>query len=292
MNETTWEILGVPNEAGIIFFAMATALAAVPYGVEFALISADKFDFARKPIFKILGPGLVFLTLACFVPVWPSHSKSAQIKCKPDPDIPMSAVQPGTYRIPMKLNRWTVKAGYSISVRVPFWIMNREVSVGDVRRYLASIPKKERQMQLADWRNHDEVLSDSADTPASGVPRSFAISYAETLSSRTSCSYRLPEYDEWLAAVVVYGDENPALGSKDLPARSRPLPREEKPMPGKVYDLLGNLREWSSSGCVTGNLVLGEDYLTRFGNVDGDVRCSDATYYTNGFRVILVGLGK
>jgi hypothetical protein len=135
-------------------------------------------------------------------------------------------------------------------------MMTREVTVGDFNWYL-----EQTNQALLALNNSYQVVC-----PVTNISREQASGYAQWLAEQTDCDIKLPSYQEWLAAVVLYGKPEianvPRVGENK---QNRSIECGDV----KLINLLGNVKEWSrdtqygTEQCNSkGYYVLGNDYLS------------------------------
>lgn len=166
----------------------------------------------------------------------------------------------------------------------PFYIMRREVQVGEFRQYVQTLdPARQAQLGTAWAQGQDSH-------PVAAVPWWAARGYADWLARESGCPVDLPTYNQWIAAALQHAQSEDVILRRDA-VRPRLEPREASP--ATVVDLLGNLREWAldSSGPLRcqgdGHYALGEDYQTYPQLLAGEPRCVSQPWPTVGFRVVV-----
>ncbi len=181
-------------------------------------------------------------------------------------------------KIPGYLHAWMKAIANSTIDESPFFIMRREVTVGEFQSYVDTLNSTDKEKLGETWLQEDK------DYPVASVPWWAAQGYADWLSKNTDCSFTLPTYNQWVAAAIHYADPKKAVIRDTFERKHRV--HDEKP--NEVVDLLGNLREWSIDNCRKGgHYLLGEDYKTWQVNIAGKPFCERSTLDTVGFRVVL-----
>ncbi len=176
-------------------------------------------------------------------------------------------IKANSYRIPR--DRYDLRSflrGYEkymrdstvVELEQPFWIQTGEVTVADFRLYVEQGLSEEKKRELGTWWEFRLGKEIPPQSPVRWVDQEMASDYAKWLSRRTGWNLRLPSTKEWIAAVILYGENSPVL-------RGMKQPRME--LRQKPDHLLGNLREWSRNDCRTldgnnGFQTLGENYMT------------------------------
>lgn len=194
------------------------------------------------------------------------------------------------YPIPRDLHAWMKNVDH-ISESA-FFIMRREVTVGEFKDYFVTLSERE-QLQLGyNWQQdrHGAPLPD--DYPVGSIPWSAAKDYANEWSKKTGCYLTLPTYNQWISAAVQYAHPDQAATRQHQQSQFlRPIQRS--PIPETVMDLLGNLREWSKDKGYSeqicpddGHYILGEDYKTWLHNIGGEPICETMALDTIGFRLV------
>lgn len=201
--------------------------------------------------------------------------------------------------IPNALKGWMKEEQYEdaqVSNHSPFFIMSREVMVGEFRKYVGSLDEGKLKTLGDGWQQDREGRIFPDERPVSSVPWWAANEYAEWFSRQTHCVVKLPSQLQWKAAVVffkatpkdaVVRNDNPDSGPYKEPSPGL-FQREQNPP--EVRDLLGNLREWSADKCAdSGHYMLGEDYRTFRDRIGGRRICQsdDLRLDTIGFRLIV-----
>ena len=204
--------------------------------------------------------------------------------------LPMSLVPEGTAEVPEYLKDW-LRDIQRVTVPRPFYVMAREVTVGEFRRYVTSLDEAQRK-QLGDAWQGDPPGERPDQRPVSSVPWWAAKGYADWLSQMTGCTLMLPTVEHWMAAVVKH-----ARPEREITRASGLIEAMQRPVqPDQVYDLLGNLREWSADECKqgdeTGHYWVGEDYSTWRQNISGKPDCRAQVLRGVGFRLIWQDSGR
>lgn len=205
--------------------------------------------------------------------------------------LPMTYVPALTkYPIPRDIHPW-VKTVTQITQEA-FFIMRREVTIGEFKRYVATLTEAEKIQLGYDWQQDRNGVPLPDDYPVSSISWTATQSYASWLSQVTGCYLALPTYNQWVAAVVQYAQPEQAITRQQ--ARSQLLHPVQRPqVPDNVVDLLGNLREWSldpdhgEAVCPNnGHYILGEDYKTWLQYISGQPICEIMALDTIGFRLV------
>ena len=194
------------------------------------------------------------------------------------------------YPIPRDIHPW-VKTVAQITQEA-FFIMRREVTIGEFKRYVANLTEAEKIQLGYDWQQDRNGVPLPDDYPVSSVSWTAAQGYANWLTQATGCHLALPTYNQWVAAVVQYAQPEQAITRQQ--ARSQFLHPVQRPqIPDNVVDLLGNLREWSvdtgndEQVCPNnGHYILGEDYKTWLQYISGQPICEIMALDTIGFRLV------
>jgi formylglycine-generating enzyme required for sulfatase activity len=179
----------------------------------------------------------------------------------------MKPVESGTYNIPSYLQDWIKDVYEPVIINKPFYIMTREVTVGDFRQYKKYIEGEDQQ-------------------PLRSISWQQARDYANWLSNKTGKNFKLPGYSQWVAAAVKYAKPEDAITREKLPEQIEPKPRPARPT--EVHDLLANLREWTTTSCEDNKYyAVGKDYNTWQQSPKNKL-CGDQGYSNViGFRLIL-----
>ncbi len=235
-------------------------------------------------------------------------SASAEMQKK----LPLSCVPSLRNRpIPGYLHDWI--KGVAKVTESEFFVMRREVKVGEFRDYVETLDKGQREQLDNVWRQ-DDAGEVSDENPVAGVPWWAAKGYADWLSKKTGCLLTLPTYNQWIAATVSHANpKNAVIRDKQQFLGLKPqqrtddgkiqasndlfqqlLSEETEENAGGVLDLLGNLREWSIDNrgqeeCPDDSYhyILGEDYKTWRENIAGAPICEMGLSDMVGFRLIL-----
>ncbi|MDM8557503.1 SUMF1/EgtB/PvdO family nonheme iron enzyme [Candidatus Parabeggiatoa sp. HSG14] len=185
--------------------------------------------------------------------------------------------------IPNYLQDW-MKGVAHVPINEPtFFIMRREVTVGEFQHYVDTLDTQQKDKLGKAWRQNKK-------NPVASVPWWAAKEYADWLAKKTGCPLTLPTYNQWVAATIRHAKPKKAI-VRDMRLELKPQQRKEKPK--EVVDLLGNLREWSidhqgQKQCAKGShYLLGEDYKTWRDNISGEPICESSTLDTVGFRLVL-----
>jgi len=188
--------------------------------------------------------------------------------------------------IPKDLRIWMRKIADSTIDESAFFVMRREVTVGEFQYYVDTLDNEQRANLGDTWQQEDGEFF-ATDNPVASVFWWAAKGYADWLSEQTGCLLTLPTYNQWVTATIRY-DANPADAVIRETLGQKPRRRDENP--SSVVDLLGNLREWSidSQRCGTNShYLLGEDYKTYQDNIIGEPICESSTLDTVGFRLVV-----
>jgi len=224
----------------------------------------------------------------CLLDQAPMDNQSAKIHQM----LPMTTVGPlKDFPIPRDIHPW-VKTLDKITAP-NFSIMRREVTVGEFKNYVTTLPEPD-QMQLGyDWQQDRNGVPLPDDYPVGSVPWEYARDYATWLSQESGCQLALPTYHQWVAAVVQHANVDQAITRQHHQAQFlRPTQRPQTPE--TVVDLLGNLREWSQEGgqdiCPQnqGHYLLGEDFKTWLQYINGEPYCETMALDTVGFRLVRI----
>ncbi|MDM8558441.1 SUMF1/EgtB/PvdO family nonheme iron enzyme [Candidatus Parabeggiatoa sp. HSG14] len=230
---------------------------------------------------------------ACLLDNKSSHKKSntqltiAKIKQM----LPMTYVPAlKHFPIPPDLNIWMKKIK-RIS-ESGFFIMRREVTVGEFKRYFATLSKQQQLKLSDDWQKSRDGSPLPDNYPVGSVSWKVTKDYAKWLSRETGCILSLPTYSQWISATVQYAQSDEAITRQHQQSQFlRPMKRPQEP--DKVLDLLGNLREWSldngyyNQTCPEeGHYLLGEDYKTWLQYINGEPYCETMALDTVGFRLV------
>jgi len=226
--------------------------------------------------------------------------------------LPLSCVPTMRNRsIPDYLHDWI--KGVTKITETEFFVMRREVKVGEFQDYVKTLNKEQKEQLGMVWRQNDAGKIPD-DNPVAGVPWWAAKAYADWLSKKTGCQLTLPTYNQWVAATIshanpetaVIRDKQQFLGLKPQQRTDEGgiqasgnlfqqlLNEDTKESSGGVLDLLGNLREWSIDNrgqqqCPDDNYhyILGEDYKTWRNNIAGAPICEMGISDMVGFRLVL-----
>jgi len=183
--------------------------------------------------------------------------------------------------IPHELQDWMKGVAHATINESAFFVMRREVMVGEFKSYVESLEQQQKMELGKAWQQADK-------NPVASVPWWAANGYADWLSKQTGCRLTLPTYNQWIAAAIRYAKPKQAI-IRDMQFRHEQRDVE----PSEVLDLLGNLREWSIDNqgqepCSTGShYLLGEDYKTWRENLIGEPICESSPLDTVGFRLVL-----
>ncbi len=176
----------------------------------------------------------------------------------------------------------------------PFYIMRREVMVGEFKRYVETLSKEQQRKLGHDWQQDQYGTPLPDNYPVGSIPWETAKGYAQWLSNESGCILSLPTYHQWISAVVQFAQPDQAVIRQYQHARFlHPTQRPE--VPDNVVDLLGNLREWSADDHVcpeNGHYMLGEDYKTWLQYIGGEPICETMALDTIGFRLVKLSSDK
>ena len=190
-------------------------------------------------------------------------------------------IDAGVYQIPPHLTRYFKQIKYKeIVIDQPFSIQSSEVSVGEFRQYLESLDKVAKEAVGRFWAEDLSGNSYPDNRPVDYISREEAVDYANWLSRRNGWDMKLPTVRQWVASVIVYGEDEPILASEDNTPYA-----DLRSMPDH---LIGNLREWSSEQCGDKkHLLLGEDYMTNKEAL-GELPCvnDSGKWKGAGFRLV------
>ncbi|RKZ92047.1 MAG: hypothetical protein DRR19_05380 [Candidatus Parabeggiatoa sp. nov. 1] len=186
--------------------------------------------------------------------------------------------------IPDHLRVWM--KGFADTINeTAFFIMRREVTVGEFQQYVNILDVQQKQALGNAWQQENRNALPK-NNPVGSVPWWAANGYADWLFEQTGCPLTLPTYNQWIAATIRYAKPDEAVTLDTTQFDRKPKQREEKPE--NVVDLLGNLREWSIDECSgRAHYILGEDYKTWRANIIGEAICESSTFNTIGFRLVL-----
>ncbi|MDY6991181.1 MAG: SUMF1/EgtB/PvdO family nonheme iron enzyme [Pseudomonadota bacterium] len=192
--------------------------------------------------------------------------------------------------IPRDLHVWMHNVATISSAA--FFIMRREVTVSEFKRYVATLSAQQQIRLGEDWQHDRNGTPLPDDYPVSSIPWSAAQAYADWLAQTTQCHLALPTYAQWVAAVVQWAKPEMAVTRQHQQAQYL-HPRQRPRTPQQVFDLLGNLREWSQDNQLDdyscpqgGHFILGEDYKTWLQHIAGTPRCETMALDTIGFRLV------
>ncbi len=194
------------------------------------------------------------------------------------------------YPIPSDIQPW-IKTVNEITTPA-FAIMRREVTVGELKRYVITRSDTEKMQLGYDWQQDRNGVPLPDHYPVGSVSWETAQGYAHWLTQQTGCSLALPTYKQWIAAVVQYAQPEQAITRQHHQAQFlHPVQRPQ--IPDNVLDLLGNLREWSfdtgdqAQPCPNnGHYILGEDYKTWLHYIGGRPTCETMALDIIGFRLV------
>jgi len=215
-------------------------------------------------------------------------SASSQLQNK----LPMFCVPPAG-KIPQHLQVWMKELPNSEINNSAFFIMRREVKIGEFQEYVDSLKQTERDKlgtawrEIIDWDSPNlQSKSLPDENPVASIPWWAANGYAEWLAEKTGCTLALPKYNQLVDAAISYANPKDVI-IKDTHSGVGPKQRITYPSETIVLDLLGNLREWARDKCNGGHYLFGADYKTSYANIVGDKLCEAYTLDTIGFRLVL-----
>lgn len=75
---STYDLLGVPTQIGILLFTLALVFALIPYvgGSDFGVLKVPAFDEKKTRPFKLFGWAAPLVALSLFFPLWPKQRAS------------------------------------------------------------------------------------------------------------------------------------------------------------------------------------------------------------------------
>jgi len=199
--------------------------------------------------------------------------------------LPMSPVNVQTKTIDKDIQQWMIDVTDPPIIKFPFFIMRREVTVGEFEQYYNELPPGQKDKFGKEWQ--EDAIDN--DYPVVSIPWEAANDYAKWLSKKTEktgCLLALPTRDQWRAAVIQYAKPEEANVRK----KNEPKLQKRNKKLSNVVDLLGNLREWSKEkeGCPEHHhYTLGEDYKTSRDKIVGEPYCQLDELDTIGFRLIV-----
>ncbi|OQW92763.1 MAG: hypothetical protein BWK78_00660 [Thiotrichaceae bacterium IS1] len=204
--------------------------------------------------------------------------------------LPMSLVNFQEQPVPDSLKEWMKDMKDSQVSESPFYIMRREVTIAEFRRYVNQLSSTQQEDLGNKWQedNSGNLLPEGR--PVASVPWWAANGYAEWLSQQTQCDLALPTRHQWAAAAIQYANPKNAMVRQDPNNFSVSPQSRNDDNSEEVSDLLGNLREWSIEKCSDdGYYLLGEDYKTNREQIRGTPSCQMGSLRldTSGFRLIL-----
>lgn len=205
--------------------------------------------------------------------------------------LPMTPVETLTkYPIPRDLIAWLKNVNQI--TESAFYIMRREVTVRDFKRYFAALFDSQRAQLGSDWQQDRNGAPLPDDYPIGSISWEAAKNYADWLATETGCALTLPTYAQWVAAVVQHAKPDQAITRQHQQSQYL-RPTQRPPVPDEVMDLLGNLREWSLDQSIAdqtcpndGHYILGEDYKTWLQDIGGEPFCETMGLDTIGFRLV------
>ncbi|MBF0125393.1 MAG: SUMF1/EgtB/PvdO family nonheme iron enzyme [Magnetococcales bacterium] len=156
-------------------------------------------------------------------------------------------------------------------IKEPFAIQTGEVTVAEFQEFVQAV------QQWPDGPDKQEVLmhigppnrwlqANPAQSQLHPVSWEAAQDYLVWLNRGTGCQYQLPSREQWAAAVLSLASKSP----------SAPL----------LHSLLRGVREWSTTRCPGGYVLLGEEDNVATGDI-GRSSCMPAMVPIAGFRVVL-----
>ncbi len=192
----------------------------------------------------------------------------------------------GEYKIPQHLKRFVWYSGPNspekINIENAFSIQTSEVKIEDFRRFAKSSEFAVSERLGNRWKQDVNGRPYPASRPVENITWEEAAQYADWLSTVTELNLKLPTYKQWLAACVLYAEDDAVLDRPD----NSPVSENRH----EVDHLIGNLREMSSTRLSDGRiLLLGENYLTRVDSENIGRRKSMATaerWQGIGFRLV------
>jgi formylglycine-generating enzyme required for sulfatase activity len=204
--------------------------------------------------------------------------------------LPMSLVNVQEQPVPDSLKEWMKDMKDSQVSESPFYIMRREVTIAEFRRYVNQLSSTQQEDLGNKWQedNSGNLLPESR--PVASVPWWAANGYAEWLLQQTQCDLALPTRHQWVAAAIQYANPKNAIVRQEPNNFSVSPQSRNDDNSEAVLDLLGNLREWSIEKCSDdGYYLLGEDYKTNREQIRGTPSCQMGSLRldTSGFRLIL-----
>ncbi len=159
-----------------------------------------------------------------------------------------------------------------ITLDKPIMIQEGEVTTGQFKQYadfvdgIADAKQREQlQVRLGLHWNHQGPENQSV----KGISWEAAQDFIAWLKQNTGCHFRLPTRQEWSAAVL---HQYRAEGAD---------PDEARP----IRNLLQGIREWSSTPCDNGYMMLGEDSWVALGNRHKP-SCMPPMISVAGFRLV------
>jgi len=215
------------------------------------------------------------------------------IKASMEPEFAKVSSSPeGGYEIPPYLRIYTnayTDGKYKIEVKTPFYIQRNEVTIADFNAFVSEQSKPE---EYGDKWKKDSPNLEADSRPVEYISYEKALEYAKWLSSKTGSAYSLPSTEQWVAACVKFGEDPIIIDTKD-----------DKPISEirfeKADHLIGNVREWSSSGCertnykgekVSGVQIVGVNYRSRKTDLpsilEGYCTPKDERFIGVGFRLV------
>jgi formylglycine-generating enzyme required for sulfatase activity len=203
--------------------------------------------------------------------------------------LPMSLVNVQEQPVPDSLKEWMKDMKDSQVSESPFYIMRREVTIAEFRRYVNQLSSPQQEDLGNKWQEDNSGNPLPESRPVASVPWWAANGYAEWLSQQTRCDLALPTRQQWAAAAIQYANSKNAIVRQE-PNNFSVSPQSRNDDNSEAVDLLGNLREWSIEKCSEdGYYLLGEDYKTNREQIRGEPSCQIGRLRldTNGFRLIL-----
>ncbi len=176
-------------------------------------------------------------------------------------NFPVMDINQGEYQIPNKFIRLIPEK--SIVIEKAYAIMERKVTLSEFCEYLSD----SGQASLFDKLGCKTGSQKSS--AASGLTWIESTNYARWLADKTGCAVNLPAYEQWAAAVSMYG------GNPD-------------------YQLTGESREWTTTSCTqddkrdTGYYLAGTDKNTKLDKENGPLCPLIHRSYNNEYSFRLV----
>lgn len=187
----------------------------------------------------------------------------------------------GTYEIPKEAGILPVLASLfkepDIVLENGFFVQHREVDLDQFKKYVEEIDRtqdfaeRERlRLRIGSHWNYN----DAQDSLVRHVSWEGAWDYAQWLSKKTGCDYKLPSREEWAAAAIFLAKQGVVKSSVSVNAD------------GVLKSLLWGAAEWSRSSCPGGYFLLGENDWMAPADEQREV-CMPAILSMAGFRLVL-----